>query len=207
MRARPRLSDEVAKCVGSAEESGVIELEEKKRIHWSHILHVLLSFLVIYLISIIFVASRIAIYGGNSGKYGAWEFFQLLVYPGLFLFAGYAGTSRVTKKPYSIKWGMLFAVLFSGSLLAVWYVSVSVSAVLNLIPAQACYGIDHLMRGYFMLYGDEYTYLGRTDMYLYFILPVLYFFANLLYWACFLWGNRLGCPKAKKKKKKKKKQY
>lgn len=179
-------------------------MEEKKKIQWKHIWHAVLSFGTIYLIAIIFVASRIAIYGKTSGKYGVWEFAQLLVFPGLFLFAGYLGTAKVTKKRYAAKWVMIPGIVFSLVLLGIWYLSVPVSAVLNLIPAQACYSIDHAMRGYFMLYGDLYTYLGQTDMYLYFILPALYFLANLLYWACFLWGNRIGCPEVKKKAKKKK---
>lgn len=179
--------------------------EKKKKIQWKHIIHAVVSFVIIYIIAVLFVGLRVGGSDGAAKNAGLWGFMQMFLFPVFFMLAGYFGTVRFTGRRYAASWVLLPGLVFSLALFGLWYISLEASAVCNMIAAQACYFLDHLLRGYFLLYGDEYTYLGRTDMYRYFILPFLYFLSDFIYWLCFLWGNRLACPQEKSRKKKKRK--
>lgn len=176
-------------------------MEEKKKGIGKQILYAVVSWVAIFLIAALLRIFHNVLHGSQSGEFGFFEMIQLLVFPALFYLAGYLGPAKFSTGRYEKKWVMLCGVLSAVVFLGVWYLSVSVSAILNLPAAQACYGLDHWMRGWDIVYKYEYTYLGRTNLYLYFVLPLCYFLADILYWFCFYCGNDKAAPKKKAKKK------
>lgn len=176
-------------------------MEEKKKGTGKRILYAGLSWIAIFLTAMILRLFYYVIRGSQSGKFGLFEVLQLLIFPALFYLAGYLGPTKFSTGRYEKKRVMLFGVIFAAVLMGVWYLSVSVSAFLNMPAAQACFAMDHWMRGWDIVYKYEYTYLGRTNLYLYFVLPLCYFLADLLYWFCFYCGNDKAAPKKKPKKK------
>jgi len=176
-------------------------MEEKKKNQWKQVLHVVLSFVAIYVISMVFVLFRIVLLGANTGAYGVWEYLQLLVMPGLFFLAGYIGTLILKKPRYRTSTFLIAGLVYSIVLLLIWFVSNQVSAVLNMTAAQACYGLDQSLRSLDIVYNYEYTTVGKTDWYRFVILPLILFAADVLYWMMFLLGNHCASKPKKKRKK------
>lgn len=153
---------------------------------------IVLSYVVISLIAVFTALIRQSVRGMNSDvKVTWWEVMQLFIVPGLFLVAGYIGTAKCGLKKLKWYWVLLAAVVFSALLLVLWYVWLEGYVLCNLPAAEGGYAIDLLLRKTIITYGYEYTYLAKTDKYRYVVLPLIHFVVRILYWLCYLWGNRI----------------
>ena len=159
-----------------------------------------LSYVVISLLAAVFAIIRLAAGGKDSGTgVTLWEVVLFLIVPVLFLAAGYLGTAKCgfgKLKAYKV---LLFSAVFSALLLGLWYVLLELYVLLNLPAAEGGYALDLWLRKTMITYGYEFTYLGNTDMYRYTVLPLIHFVIRILYWLCYLWGNRIYISRTNRK--------
>lgn len=156
-----------------------------KKIGW-----IVLSYMAIYGIAVVFAIFRLSAAKENAdGGVGVWEVLQLGIFPVLFFAAGYFGTSKYGFSKLKLRFVLLFAAIFGGLVWGLWYLSLDASVMCHLPVTQGCYALDHWMRKFNIVYKFEYTVLGKTDLYLYFVLPFTYFLADVFFWVCFFLGN------------------
>lgn len=153
---------------------------------------IVLSYVVISLIAVLTALIRQSVRGTDSNvRLTWWEVLQFFIVPGLFLAAGYIGTAKCGLKRLNGYRVLLAAVVFSALLLGLWYVWLEGYVLCNLPAAEGSYAADLLLRKSMITYGYEYTYLANTDTYRYVVLPLIHFGVRILYWLCYLWGNRI----------------
>ncbi|MGN1083800.1 MAG: hypothetical protein ACI4QX_02250 [Lachnospiraceae bacterium] len=168
-----------------------------KRAGWA-----VLSYLVISMIAVVFHVIRLSLRGdGYNEETSWWEVLEFIIFPGLFLLAGYIGTMRCEFEKIKAYRALLFAAVFSAALLGLWYVLQEVYVLCNLPAAEGGCALDLSLRRMNITYGYEYTVLAKTDMYRYVILPLVHFFVRILYWLCYLWGNRICVSRREKNRK------
>lgn len=149
-----------------------------------------LTYVIIYVLAVVLAVFSVSVRESGSAETGAWDVVQFFVFPALFFGAGCLVTAKCELPKLNARRVLLAAVCFGGVLLGLWYLSLEASVMLNLPVAQGCYALDHWLRKINIVYKYEYTYLAKTDMYRYVTLPLLYFVLDVLYWMCYLWGNR-----------------
>ena len=173
-----------------------METETKKK-SVSCVLWASVAYIVISIITAMF--SKIRNIGNDGGKpeITVWIVLEVFFVPLLFLLAGYIITAG--KEYGKIKtWKILFgAVLFSGLMLALWYVLLEIYVLLNLPANEGILALDLFLRKTIVLREYEYLYLSETNGYRYVILPLIHFVIRVVHWLFFLWGNRWCVAKRK----------
>lgn len=165
-----------------------------KKMGWA-----VLSYIVIYAVAVVFAIFRLSTREDAVKEFGLWDILQLFVFPVLFFAAGYIGTAKHEFPKMKFRFALLFAFIFSGLITGLWYLSRAAFVGLNLPVVQGCYGLDHWMRNLDIVYKYEYTYLGKTDLYEYAVLPFTYFVTDMICWLCYMWGN-VSCVSRRTKK-------
>ena len=100
------------------------------------VLWAVLSYVVISLIAVVCSIIRGAVQGEANGV-TFWMVVELLLFPVLFVLAGYLGTVKCGFERFKSYKAWLFATLFSGVLLALWYFVLEAYVLLNLPVAEA----------------------------------------------------------------------
>ena len=162
------------------------------------VLWTVLSYVVISVIAVVCSVIRGSVQGGTNGV-TVWMIVEFLLFPVLFVLAGYLGTVKCGFGKFKSYMVWLFAVVFSGALLALWYFVLEMYVLLNLPVAEGVSAIDMFLRRVTVV--KEYTvlFLSETEGYRYGILPMIHFVMRIVYWLLYLWGNRMGVSKEKRK--------
>ena len=173
-----------------------MEKKEKTGKFGRCVLWTVLSYVVISVIAGVCSVIRGAVQGGTNGV-TFWMVVELLLVPVLFVLAGYLGTVKCGFDRFKSYKVWLFAALFSGVLLALWYLLLEVYVVFNLPVAEGVSAIDMFLRRVTVVENYTVLFLSQTDGYRYGILPMIHFVVRIVYWLLYLWGNRIGVSKEK----------
>lgn len=179
-------------------------MKEKKNPICRRIVYGVAVYVIIYIIAILFGLTRPnAIDGEVSIRFV--HVIQLLIFPALFVFAGYLGHEKFETGVYRLGIVLWISLSLAIVFLCIWYVSMTGSAIANLIAAQSCYALDHGLRGVKIMVENELRPMAETEFYKDLLLPVIYFTADLLYGFCFAMGSRIGASKKEIRRSKSKK--
>lgn len=170
------------------------EKNEKKGMFGKSVLWTVLSYVGIYIVAILCWMIRGKVQGETNGI-TFWMILELFLIPALFAVMGYLGT---------VKWGLgkfksgkvwLFAFLFSGIFLVLWYLLRDVYVLINLPVVEGTVVIDMFLRRVTLVRDYTVLFLSQTHGYKYGILPMIHFVMGIIYWLLYLWGNRMGVSK------------
>lgn len=175
-----------------------MEKKEKTSKFGKCALWTVLGYVVISLIAVVGSIIRRAVQGESDGV-TFWMIVEVLLFPALFVLAGYLGTVKYKFDKFKSYKVWLFAALFSGVLLALWYLGRDAYVLLNLPAAEGVSAIDMFLRKITVVQNYTVLYLYETVGYAYGILPLLHFVMRIVYWLLYLWGNRLAVSKEKKR--------
>lgn len=148
-----------------------------------------LSYVCIYIITVVFSIVRKSMRTANSKEIGFGELLQMVLVPALFFAAGYVVTKVKEWDKLRVRLVLLVALVVQAAFWGLWFLSLDASVMLNLPVTQGSYALDHWLRTVNIVQGYEYKYLKETDMYKYAVLPGLYCLTGVWYGFCFWWGN------------------
>jgi len=176
-----------------------METEKKGKKLWRSLGVATLCYVLISVLAGVCSVLRGGMQGDEGAKALGFVVFEVVLIPVLFLIAGYVVSAKL--KLEKIKFYKLFlgAILFSGVLLALWYVAMTGYVLFNLPAAEGSYALDLFLRKITVVIDYEVKYLKETDGYKYGLLPAIHFVFRIVYWLFYLWGNRMYCTKQKER--------
>ena len=173
-----------------------MEKEIKQSKFGKRLLWTVLSYVAISVIAVVCSVIRSSVQGESDGV-TLWMGVELILFPVLFLLAGYFVTVKGDLGRFKSYMVWLFATVFSGVLLVLWYFVLEAYVLLNLPAAEGVTAIDMFLRKITVIKDYTVLYLSETEGYRYVTLPLIHFALRIVYWLLFFLGNRIGVSKEK----------